>query len=222
MFKHLVAVVLAIASFAVAPAEFSVIRSYVYPVVVGKETPNPEIKNIVSSGTGVVVAPGYVLTAAHVVPQSGAMTYVRTPKAMHTAKVVKIDRNRDLALLSAKVDCPCSPIIKKMPVVDDLVYAVGYPLYLLYNTQIVTMGHIQGTFESDTVSTTHTAPGGSGGGLYSKEDGEYRLAGLAIAIASTPIGPRALHLDQEQNWLMFSVPAPTIREFLKDTPVGVK
>lgn len=222
MIKYLAATVFAFVCTLAASAEFSIIRSYVHPVLIGKDTSVSGVKNILSSGSGIAVAPGYVLTAAHVVPQAiGSTLYLKTD-TLHTAKVVKIDRERDLALLSTKVACPCTPIAKKVPSVDDEVYTVGFPLYLLYGTQVVTSGHVQGTYQGDTVSTTHTAPGGSGGGMYVKEDGEYRLAGIAIAIASTPIGPRALHLDQEQNWLMFSVPMPAIRDFLKGTPVTLK
>lgn len=223
MLKSLIiGVCMAAASITAGAAEFSVIRSYVYPVVIGQSTSAPDIQAVVSSGSAIVIAPGYAITAAHVVPATAReLMSIHIKGKLVRATPVKIDRERDLALLSLNIGCPCAPLGEKVPEIDDMVYSVGFPLYLMYGVQFVTSGTVQGVFQGDTVTTSITAPGGSGGGLFAKEGKEYKLVGLSVAIASTPLGPRLIQLEQEHNWISFSVTVNSIRAFLKGTAASV-
>lgn len=200
------------------PAEYSVIRQSVYPVIVHASA-GPRNATVVSSGSAVMIDRGYALTAAHVVPESSSQSmYIITGKQSVVAVPVKIDRAVDLALLSVNIPCPCAILATHQPARDDDVWAVGYPMFLTYDVQFVTTGTVQGMFQGNIVSTANTAPGGSGGGLFSKEKTGYRLAGISVAIATTPIGPRLFSIEAERNWMMFSVPVSTIRSFLTGTP----
>lgn len=219
MVRLFMAIVLACSSLAHA-AEFSVVRKYVLPVIVSQQGTQPGLEVVVSSGSGVVIASGYMLTAAHVVPDTPRESmYVLAGGRQLKAKPIKIDRTRDLALLSVAVACPCASISVVAPQIDEQVYSVGFPLYSTYRVQLLSYGLVQGVVQDNLVSTTVTAPGGSGGGLFAKVEDEYQLVGVTVAIASASLGPRVMNLEQEYNWLSFSVPVEVIRNFLRNTPV---
>lgn len=175
------------------------------------------------SGSAVVIAPGYVLTAAHVMSHSGLDMFIRMSDTdVRYAKAIKIDKDVDLALLRASVECPCVSIASAMPSIDEPVVSVGFPYYLLYDTQFATEGRVQGYRGFQVISTATTAPGGSGGGLFVKEDGIWKVTGIVTNIASSPLeglqGPgRQLH-----TWMQFSVGPKAIRSFLVGTPAAVK
>lgn len=219
MFRLLVALLLAGSTY-VQAAEYSSVRKYVYPIIVSQLSAQPGLEVVVSSGSGVSIANGYMVTAAHVVPDTPKESmYVLANGRQLKAKPIKIDRVRDLALLSVPVPCPCAPISIVTPPVDEQVYSVGFPLYSTYRVQLLSSGLIQGIVQDNIVSTTVTAPGGSGGGLFAKIGDEYQLVGVTVAIASASLGPRVMNLEQEYNWLSFSVPVEVIRSFLRNTPV---
>jgi len=210
------------ASIIAAAADYSVIRSYVYPVVIGQSTSTSDVQAVISSGSAIMIVPGYAITAAHVVPTtSRELMSIHVQGKLIRATPVKIDRERDLALLAVNINCPCAPLGGRTPNIDDLVYSVGFPLYLMYGVQFVTLGTVQGAFQGNLVSTSNTAPGGSGGGLFAKEGNKYKLVGLSVAIASTPLGPRLINLEQEHNWISFSVTINSIKTFLNGTAASV-
>jgi hypothetical protein len=137
-------------------------------------------------------------------------------------RVVKIDRDVDLALVAAtEIKCPCAPLATYVEQDEDA-WIVGFPKFLSHRTQFVTTGMIQGMLGGRVVASPTSAPGSSGGGLFVKHDGMYQLAGILVAIHGTPIGPRELGLDQETQWITFSVSATAIKTFLKGTPTEVK
>lgn len=199
-------------------ADFSVIRKYVYPIVVT----NNNKQTITSSGSAVVVQEGYILTVAHVAPQKDQTLYV-SAAGMKSARLVKIDTANDLALFAADVKCPCAPISNAARVeIDAIAYAVGFPLFLDYRLQILTTGHIQGVRKNDLITTTVTAPGGSGGAIFIKEQNAYRLVGIVKGVAVVDIGPQLMQIGQLQGWFVISTRSTAIRAFLRDSGVVAK
>lgn len=206
-------------------AEYSHLRNFVFPIMISSPSNANAAGNelIVGSGSAVLIQAGYMLTAAHVVPASptNKMFVVRNEKLVQ-ATPVKIDRSVDLALLAVDAICPCATLAGPERIeIDSPVLTIGFPLYMAYGVQLISTGNIQGQFQSNIVSNSVTAPGGSGGGLFSKLDSQYKLIGITVAIASSPIGPRVMNLEQEHNWVSFSVPASAIRTFLKGTSVKI-
>lgn len=214
--KFLVSLVVLFAS-AASAADYTPTRQYVHPVIITTSYTLPH--RVVGSGSAVMVAPGYALTAAHVVPLTDEYKMVIQTNLRQVAAIpVKIDRTKDLALLAVDLKCPCAPKATKLPSIDEQVVNVGFPLYGIYRIQLATQGTIQGFYSNAVVTTAATAPGGSGGGLFAKEGDAYRLVGITVAIASAPVGPRMMSIEQEYNWLAFGVPIGTIRKFLHNTP----
>lgn len=203
-------------------AEFSVIRTYTYPIIIQRPVTAEGKLIVVSGGTGITLQPDYVITAQHVLPKAphDRISFAVGGKLM-TGEVVKADEAVDLALVRVPgVKCPCAELITGTELVDQDAWIVGYPMFLVYGTQFVTTGQIQGRHNGKIVATPNTAPGGSGGGLFIKQNGQYKLAGIVVQIAATPQGPPQLNVSQEHTWMTFSVPIETINKFLKGTPVS--
>jgi S1-C subfamily serine protease len=117
------------------------------------------------SGSGTVIAPGEVLTAAHVVSRPGTFL-VRKGDKQYPATVEKTDGKNDLALLKVDgIECPCPDIAEKSPATDSDVSAIGYPVDM--GTQIRTEGKVQGFDKQGfLIVTAQVAPGNSGGGAF--------------------------------------------------------
>lgn len=199
-------------------ADFSVIRQYVYPIVVttdGSQT-------IVSSGSGIVIRDGYMLTVAHVVQKRDQTIFVNDA-GLKQARVVKVDPINDLALLAVDVKCPCAQIsASKRIEIDSVAYAVGFPLFLNFRLQVLTVGHVQGIRNGDLITTTVTAPGGSGGAIFTKEKTGYRLIGIIKGVAVIDIGPPIMPVEQLQGWFVVSTRSTAIQTFLQSTNVRLE
>lgn len=199
-------------------AEFSVVRQYVYPIVVTTNKTNA----VFSTGSGVVIKEGYVVTAAHVSPALEQTAYVNQG-GLKPARVVKVDMLNDLALLAVDVKCPCAPIsVTSQVEIDATSYAVGFPLFLDYRLQILTPGLVQGLNNNNLITTTDTAPGGSGGGVFMKEKNTYKLIGMIKGVALLDIGPPVMKIGQLQTWFVISTRSTTIKTFLVGTPAEIK
>jgi S1-C subfamily serine protease len=224
MVKRLICAILAVIPILGVAAEHSIVRQYVHPVIITQPSQSDSsLQTIIGSGSVVTVAPGYVLTAGHVVPgTSRDQMFVVYNRKRVRAIPVKIDRSRDLALLSVDIACPCAPLATTMPEIDDVVVATGFPLYMTYSLQLLSVGNVQGEYLGNIVTTSTTAPGGSGGGVFFKEKSVYELIGVTVAIGSNPLGPRLMQIEQEYNWLTFSVPVSSIKTFLRGTPAEMK
>lgn len=202
-----------------ASEDHTQMRQYVYPVVTAVtslRTGSIPREIATSSGSAVLIKPNYLLTAAHLIPTNPSIKmYIKINGALIKTTPIKIDRRLDLALIYAKAPCPCSPVRDiAMPPIDAVVYSVGYPLYLQYQMQLMSTGSIQGYFKGKLVTTAPSAPGGSGGGIYSYVDGKYELVGINVAIATDDDSISKL-LVQEHNWISFGIPLPVIRRFIK-------
>jgi len=216
MFVRLLFAMLLFAVSSAQAADYSVTRKYVYPVLISDEK-----TNIVASGSGTVIKEGYVLTVAHVVPKSKQIAYIND-NGLKPARVIKVDQVNDLALLAADVKCPCASIsTANKVIIDDPVYAVGFPMFLDYKIQTLTLGTIQGLYGNSIISTTPTAPGGSGGALFGKENGQYKLFGVIKGLAVIDIGPPMFTVGQQQNWFVLSTRATLVRQFLAGTEAAM-
>lgn len=136
------------------------------------------------SGSAVSLAPGLLLTAAHVVDHPSFKFSVNGQEV----KVVKLDRTRDLALLQADVPCPCTPLALGSPYADEFVVAIGYPLGY---PQTLTEGRWQYILpDGEAVSTTSIAFGNSGGGLFyfSWPHFQWELVGITNQVPGANLG----------------------------------
>jgi hypothetical protein len=135
-------------------------------------------------GSGVVVASGYVLTAAHVADDVASYS----PRVLRNGSevpfgVVAIDRTRDLALLKADTDA-IVPVTFAYPgslVQGQDVVALGFPIGL--TAVSLTKGVVSSLaqdFQGATFVQTDAAinPGNSGGALV---DDQGRLVGINVA-----------------------------------------
>lgn len=133
-----------------------------------------------------------VLTAAHCdvtefLTQNGIMD-AKFKIAGHPYTIVKKDVSKDLMLLYVPdLVSPYIEVASKNPVRDQDVTVVGYPFGL---TQFVTEGKFQDDVKLDDpmaqgpdasfiATQAPISPGNSGGGLFVKEGGKFKLAGVA-------------------------------------------
>lgn len=211
MFQCFFVVWMALCATFVSAAEFSTVRRYVYPIVTSTDKTN----TVVYTGSGVTVADGYVLTVAHILPNKKESIYVHY-KGVKPAEVIRVDAENDLALLRANVACPCAPIsVATEFELDQEIHAVGYPLYSSYKLQILTSGTIQGVQGNNMIVTAHTAPGGSGGGIFGLERGQYKLMGIVKGAAAVDIGPQFFTIHQIQSWFVIGTTASVVRQFIR-------
>lgn len=259
MLKYILPLFLAILSFTANAAPYTVTRQYVHPIVtmdkhlniddlftmrskkMPKDIKEGKKKYLVGTGSIVVIAPGYALTANHVVHDNKMKGvelryYVILGDKKLEVKVVKYNKSTDMALIHGDFKCPCAPIAKKDPALDDEVVTVGYPLYGVYNLQFASVGRVQGetsfayqpknsNLHTVFVSTASAAPGNSGGGSFALEDGEYKLVGIVDAIglepqkAESPL-PVDIFVPVPIHWIVFSNTLTQIRELLKGTELS--
>jgi tetratricopeptide (TPR) repeat protein len=137
-----------------------------------------DVKGIITAfGSGVVIAPGKVVTNRHVI-ENGVSFRVEHGSKTWIAQLVKVDSDHDLAELS--VDGLTAPAIRVRKsstlAVGEKVYAIGSPEGLELT---ISEGLISGLrdFDKDRVIQTSAAisHGSSGGGLF---DDEGRLVGI--------------------------------------------
>lgn len=221
MKQYILALFISLMSLMAHAADYSVIRTYEYPVLIRQTTQDNTLK-FKAFGSGVVIAPGYMITAYHVVEDNLDNVMVAVGSKPSQVKVVKYDAERDMALLqSPDIKCPCALLAQPNLTLDQDAYSVGHPLITQYRTQFVNHGTIQGSTETRIISTATTTSGGSGGGLFVFQDGQYRYAGIVVSIGLERIGSELSSFTQYHNWIVFSVKPELVRSFLKDIP-GVK
>ncbi len=133
--------------------------------------------SVTVSGSGVVIAPGHIVTNRHVI-EDGVSYRVEHGGNKWPATLVRVDPDHDLAELSiAGFDAPAVRVRDSSTLaVGEMVYAIGAPEGLELT---ISEGLISGLrdFDKDRVIQTSAAisPGSSGGGLF---DAEGRLVGI--------------------------------------------
>ena len=165
------------------------------------------------SGSGVMIAPRLMITAAHVA-EEGYDIMVGPGKVK--AKVLKSDPEKDLALLELDMDCPCASV-GESPEPGREVVAVGFPRYDIFGIAVVTSGESQGIgknmSDGKLIYTAPGASGSSGGGVFVWTwNGGWRLVGIVVGqggeSTNTPfVQTRLAHL-------MIAVGADEIKRFL--------
>ena len=160
-----------------------------------------------SQASGIVIAPGRVLTAAHVLEGVGPY-FVDLRTGLEEAGLQAIDRSNDLAVLSV----PTHGLVPIPFSVRDLdnsepVWALGYPL-----DGELTLS--SGYFEEFVGGALHTSAtidsGQSGGGLVICEANQHVLAGMLRAYGAFRRDNALIKIDN----FSISVPTRTIRSFL--------
>ena len=160
-----------------------------------------------SHASGVVYAPGRVLTAAHAV-QGATRFFVRVDEDFRLARLVSVDHANDLAVLAVDTQ-GIEPIALATadPTDRQPVWAAGYPRAQAMTTSV-------GVFQKHRDGALHTsAPidsGQSGGGLLACSQGVYRLVGLLRGYGAYLSGDRYVKLQNHS----VSVAATTIQRFL--------
>lgn len=158
----------------VAPDVSAPVRSTAYVAVVG------------GHGTGIVIAPGKILTAKHVVFDEPKIEVEFADGTKRPATVLWMaDGETDAATIAvdtagitpATVDC-------RAPRLGESVVSYGHPLSM---RNVATFGRISNTEEPDGIlMDLAIAPGNSGGGIWSADG---KLIGIAVAIATMPAHP---------------------------------
>jgi len=149
----------------------------------------------IQDGTGWVVAPGLVVTNAHVVAGEGATDLIRSDGSRVHGTVVAFDPNRDLAVVRADtLDRP--PLTRATAAIGNHGAVFGHPGGGPLTTQPFQVGRIVQATGNDIYDQAHTeravlilasslAPGDSGAALI---DPQGRVIGVAFAIAPDKAG----------------------------------
>lgn len=188
-------------------ADLSYERAAVY--IIGSEEGN---------GSGVMIAPHMMLTAAHVTAEEGLLV---GPEAL-PYKLLKTDKELDLSLIKVAIDCPCIPLAGVVPALDSEALIIGFPINAKVGAQYATKGTFQGLVGHRLKSSAPAIPGNSGGATLVFERGRWRLAGILIeGLANrSPFG-----VEPVPNYNN-SVDVDTIKAFLRpeapkpDTPTS--
>lgn len=162
-----------------------------------------------ADGIGLVVVEGMQkgFAVQFILAQDSTGIY-REPKAMYTAKVVKFDRDHDLALLVTDNVAvhPYAQLAATSPRLGDVIHAMGHPAGL---TWTYVRGHVGAYREDNFYPMRHkkgpwlqvSAPiwkGNSGGGAFN-EAGE--LIGIASFISPAPSTGFFTHIDSIRVFL---------------------
>lgn len=135
-------------------------------------------------GSGVVIAPGLIVTNCHVVQEAGKLEIEAAQKKWE-ARWIRRDAGRDLCLLSvAGLTVPAAGLRSVGTLaVGEPVFAVGNPLGFGLTISSGLLSSVAGKGDAAyLVNTAAQSPGSSGGGLF---DSEGRLLGITTAILGT-------------------------------------
>ena len=160
---------------------------------------NPEYRDVVESTFPLVTPNGKVyctstkigddllLTAAHCVSDGMPGMILRQDGQLKSFKVKKMDEENDLALLTADVDGRTAEIQTLEPDTYSDVIAAGYPVGA---GLVITKGMWVGKFFDSSyvghmLASISVGPGNSGGGLWTKESGRWKL--LAVVQFYAPV-----------------------------------
>lgn len=135
-------------------------------------------------GSGVVIAPGLIVTNCHVVQEAGKLE-IQAAQKKWEARWIRRDAARDLCLLSVAGLTAPAAVLRNVATlaVGEPVFAVGNPLGFGLTISSGLLANLAGKGDAAyLVNTAAQSPGSSGGGLF---DGEGRLLGITTAILGT-------------------------------------
>lgn len=136
------------------------------------------------TGSGIVIAPGVVLTAKHVTNAIGdtGMVVVVNGIPQIVTKVLPNPDN-DATLLYANVACPCWRDIT-VPRIGEKVIAVGFPFGEKLRLQVLTEGTFEGFSTIDGIhvgiTTASVEHGASGGAVFVERSDKLYLVGIVV------------------------------------------
>lgn len=189
---------ISIQSFALEPDQVYAKVAPSIVVVVGYKTANPAASSL---GSGVVIAPGQIVTNCHVI-EDADLIYVRHEKISSVALLRFADPDRDLCQVTAVDKSQFSKAITGVVSVSELrvgqrVYAVGAPQGLDLTLSDGLISSLR-TLDEGTVIQTNApiSPGSSGGGLF---DANARLIGITSFYHT---GGQNLNFAVPASWIL--------------------
>lgn len=200
------------------------------PAVVQPTAPSPRTGTARTSfrasvlGTGFAIAPGYVLTAHHVIQNRPTLLVGPIGKSQWiAAEVVKSDPQMDLALLSAKVPGPGLTIATDTLAPTGLeISVIGFPQPAVQGLSAkITQGIINGTKANAQAQTllqisSEITTGNSGSPVLAPD-------GTVVGLVQRKVN--AQKVAERGNDLIINVayamPSSPILQFLADTPAAI-
>ena len=185
-----------------------------------QEVPAPQGRmRVVASGSGFVVAPGRVLTNAHVVRGCRGLLARNADGQRARAGVLRADPGVDLALVNVPAAFGPALTFRDGPPVErgDSVVTYGFPLTgLLSSGPTLTTGSVSAlTGLRDTplhlTISAPVQPGNSGGPLL---DAQGHVIGVVVAKLNAAVVAKALGGDIPQN-VNFAIKGDRAVEFLR-------
>lgn len=186
-------------------------------------SPLPKGARVGASGSGFVVAPGRVLTNAHVARGcSGVLARNAAGRTART-KVLRIDPQRDLALLQVPRDFGPALSFRNEPPVQrgESVVTYGFPLSgLLSSGPTLTTGTVSALSGLRDSAAEYTIsapvqPGNSGGPLL---DAQGHVIGVVVSKLNAAEVAKVTGGDIPQN-VNFAIKAPEAVDFLRGAGV---
>lgn len=158
-------------------------------------------------GSGVVIAPNIVLTAAHVLEDS-TVGLVYIGNQYKEATIIARDPYSDLALLMVGTgQLEPIQISDRGLVTNESVWAVGFPLAL---DQATTKGEFFRYRNGGLLTSAGIDAGSSGGGLLHCEHGQFKLAGMIRSYLARIQQGKPVAIPHRS----ISVPADAIEAFM--------
>jgi S1-C subfamily serine protease len=181
----------------------------------------PAQADSVRTGSGFAVAPGVVVTNAHVVDQCRALRIVHGEQA-RSGRVLAIDREQDLAAVRTDLPVPAVLSLRAAPALrlGESVVAFGFPLAgSLSREGNLTTGNISALagLRDDARYLQITAPvqpGNSGGPLL--DEGGNVVGVITAKLDAVSIAKRTGDIPQNVN---FAVKGQGLERFLQDARV---
>lgn len=195
----------------------SYVRVKVTDPNVGKEAST----DIVNGASGVIVDPsGLVVTAAHIALDTKlAVQVVTTDGQYHKGTILRVDRNRELALIRIAP----FPGIQAAPLAESAKVTVGEPVFAIGTPDnkpgVVSLGQVAEVrheerleyngfgFDNAVKLLIEVDPGNSGGPVYDKQG---RLIGIVAAFVMGTQKKDKVQL----SYLAYAVPADAIRAYM--------
>jgi len=167
-----------------------------------------------TTGSGVVVAPNRVLTAAHAV-RSGGSLKAKVGGQLVAAHAVSFDIRHDLALLALNTaELPVLDLMARDLEPGENIWVAGHPRG---GARQFAFGQVVGPWQNALRVTALVEQGQSGGALLACEDGQVLLGGTLSGYGAVERNGETLRLPD----FSLAVPVAQLRRFLLSAGVQV-
>lgn len=176
--------------------------------------PSPSIKIELTDGigSGTKIGENLILTAAHVVQGKEEVDVKNESGAIVKGRVIFVDKERDLALVEAKVNAQVAKIKCDLVVPGTEFTVYGSPMNLEFTYtwgRISSKPRTRGPWQSVYTTDSTILMGNSGGAAF---DRYGRIIGVVVGIYIVN-----LQMSQSVSGLGFVVDGPTICSFLDES-----